>query len=65
MKPKIIKAYAWISFIIFISLWLAGILFIHLNISNFFIKFILGGLLFMLLFIIHGWLSSKIISPKK
>jgi hypothetical protein len=60
MKSKFIKTYAWISLIIFIFLWLAGILLIHLYFDNFFTKLILGGLLFFFLLIIHGWLSSKI-----
>jgi len=60
-----LKYYAWISFILFILLWLFGISLIHIYINNFFIKFILDGLLFIFLIIIHGWLSTKILSKKE
>ena len=51
MEGKFIKTYAWISLLIFIFLWLAVILLIHLYFDNFFIKFILSGLLFFFLLI--------------
>jgi hypothetical protein len=60
-----LKYYAWISFILFILLWIFGILLIHIYINNLFLNFILDGLLFFFLLIIHGWISSKILYKKE
>ncbi len=56
------KFFAWLSLLSFIFLFLAGLVIIGLYFDNFFLRFILSGLLFFLLLIIFGWINSKIIS---